>query len=76
MQKLFPVYQITFKKNENTRNTAVIKKVKFLIKKYLHGRDLINSLRRLALKTMFAYKSIECLHQLLKSRHLFVILFH
>ena len=25
---------------------------------------------------MFAYKSIECLHQLLKSRHLFVVLFH
>ena len=27
-------------------------------------------------KTMFAYKSMECLHQLLKSRHLFVVLFH
>ena len=29
----------------------------------------------LRLKTMFAYKSIECLHQLLKSRHLFVVHF-
>ena len=28
------------------------------------------------LKIMFAYKSMECLHQLLKSRHLFVVLFH
>ena len=27
--------------------------------------------------SMFAaYKSIECLHQLLRSRHLFVVLFH
>ena len=25
---------------------------------------------------MFAYKSMECLHQLLKSRHLFVVLFY
>ena len=30
----------------------------------------------LRLKTMFAYKSMEWLHQLLKSRHLFVVLFH
>ena len=31
---------------------------------------------KIRLKTMFGYKSIEYLHQLLKSRHLIVVLFH